>query len=43
MGCMQRVEDVLDLKFCIDGVQTALQNEDYEKVGFLLVYLLVFM
>lgn len=30
--CMQRVEDVLDLKFCTDGVQTALQDEDYEKV-----------
>jgi len=31
--CMQRVEDILDLKFCIDGVQTALQNEDYEKAA----------
>lgn len=31
--CMQRVEDVLDLKFCTDGVQTALQDEDYEKVA----------
>ena len=30
--CMQRVEDVLDLKFCTDGVQRALQDEDYEKV-----------
>jgi len=30
--CMQRVEDILDLKFCTDGVQTALQDEDYEKV-----------
>lgn len=29
---MQRVEDILDLKFCTDGVQTALQNEDYEQV-----------
>ena len=29
---MTRVEDVLDLKFCTDGVQTALQDEDYEKV-----------
>jgi len=29
---MQRVEDILDLKFCTDGVQTALQDEDYEKV-----------
>ena len=32
-SCMERVEDVLDLKFCTDGVQTSLQNEDYEKVG----------
>ncbi|GFO20693.1 conserved oligomeric Golgi complex subunit 4 [Plakobranchus ocellatus] len=31
--CMQRVEDILDLKFCTDGVQTALQNEDYEKAA----------
>ena len=30
---MQRVEDILDLKFCTDGVQTALQDEDYEKVS----------
>ncbi|RUS70593.1 hypothetical protein EGW08_021639, partial [Elysia chlorotica] len=33
VGCMQRVEDILDLKFCTDGVQTALQNEDYEKAA----------
>ena len=32
MECSQRVEDILDLKFCTDGVQIALQNEDYEKV-----------
>ncbi|XP_013408885.1 conserved oligomeric Golgi complex subunit 4, partial [Lingula anatina] len=32
-ACMQRVEDVLDLKFCTDGVQTALQNEDYEQAA----------
>ncbi|KAG1692940.1 Conserved oligomeric Golgi complex subunit 4 [Nymphon striatum] len=31
--CLQRVEDILDLKFCTDGVQTALQNEDYEKAA----------
>ncbi|XP_035231381.1 conserved oligomeric Golgi complex subunit 4-like [Stegodyphus dumicola] len=31
--CMQRVEDILDLKFCTDGVQTALQNEDYEQAA----------
>ena len=31
--CMTRVEDILDLKFCTDGVQTALQNEDYEQAS----------
>ncbi|KAI0235623.1 Conserved oligomeric Golgi complex subunit 4 [Lamellibrachia satsuma] len=31
--CMQRVEDVWDLKYCTDGVQTALQDEDYEKAA----------
>ena len=31
-SCITRVEDILDLKFCTDGVQTALQNEDYETV-----------
>ena len=31
--CIQRVDDILDLKFCLDGVQTALQNEDYEKAA----------
>ncbi|XP_076448808.1 conserved oligomeric Golgi complex subunit 4-like [Babylonia areolata] len=31
--CSQRVEDILDLKFCTDGVQIALQNEDYEKAA----------
>lgn len=31
-ACIQRVEDILDLKYCTDGVQQALQNEDYEKV-----------
>jgi len=36
---MQRVEDILDLKFCTDGVQTALQDEDYEKViSFHIIY-----
>ncbi|GIX95139.1 hypothetical protein CDAR_178892 [Caerostris darwini] len=33
LECMQRVEDILDLKFCTDGVQTALQNEDYEQAA----------
>ncbi|XP_076331924.1 conserved oligomeric Golgi complex subunit 4 [Tachypleus tridentatus] len=31
--CMQRVEDILDLKFCTDGVSTALENEDYEQAA----------
>lgn len=31
-GCIEKVEDILDLKYCTDGVQQALQNEDYEKV-----------
>jgi len=39
--CMQRVEDILDLKFCTDGVQTALQDEDYEKVTNRVVFVLV--
>ncbi|XP_002735095.1 conserved oligomeric Golgi complex subunit 4-like [Saccoglossus kowalevskii] len=30
---IRRVNDVLDLKFCTDGVQTALQNEDYEQAA----------
>ena len=30
---MQRVDDILDLKFCTDGVQTALHNEDYEQAA----------
>ena len=38
-SCMQRVEDVLDLKFCTDGVQTALQDEDYEKVNIILEWM----
>ena len=37
MGCMTRVEDILDLKFCTDGVQAALQDEDYEKVELITV------
>ena len=32
-SCITRVEDILDLKFCTDGVQTALQNEDYETAA----------
>ena len=29
------MEDILDLKYCTDGVQQALQSEDYEKVSLL--------
>ncbi|XP_071496788.1 conserved oligomeric Golgi complex subunit 4-like [Diadema antillarum] len=32
-SAIQRVNDILDLKFCTDGVQTALQSEDYEKAA----------
>uniref|UniRef100_T1J554 Conserved oligomeric Golgi complex subunit 4 n=1 Tax=Strigamia maritima TaxID=126957 RepID=T1J554_STRMM len=31
--CSQHVEDILDLKFCTDGVKTALQNENYEQAA----------
>lgn len=31
-----RVEDVLDLKFCTEGVQTALHEESYEQVNVVL-------
>ncbi|XP_071785731.1 conserved oligomeric Golgi complex subunit 4-like [Asterias amurensis] len=30
---IQRVNDILDLKFCTDGVKTALQAENYEKAA----------
>ncbi|KAM4721197.1 conserved oligomeric Golgi complex subunit 4 isoform 2-T2 [Rhinophrynus dorsalis] len=30
---IQRVDDILDLKFCMDGVQTALKNEEYEQAA----------
>lgn len=30
---IQRADDILDLKFCTDGVQTALQNQDYEQAA----------
>ncbi|XP_069757082.1 conserved oligomeric Golgi complex subunit 4 [Narcine bancroftii] len=30
---IQRSDDILDLKFCTDGVQTALRNEDYEQAA----------
>ncbi|KAL0275674.1 UNVERIFIED_CONTAM: hypothetical protein PYX00_003462 [Menopon gallinae] len=31
--CQQRVQDLLDLQLCSEGVQTALKNEDYEKAA----------
>ncbi|KAM8876121.1 conserved oligomeric Golgi complex subunit 4 [Synchiropus picturatus] len=30
---IQRTNDILNLKFCTDGVQTALRNEDYEQAA----------
>ncbi|XP_077787908.1 conserved oligomeric Golgi complex subunit 4 isoform X1 [Podarcis muralis] len=30
---IQRADDILDLTFCMDGVQTALRNEDYEQAA----------
>ncbi|KAG8437298.1 hypothetical protein GDO86_008124 [Hymenochirus boettgeri] len=30
---IQRVDDILDLKFCMDGVQTSLKNEEYEQAA----------
>ncbi|XP_032891898.1 conserved oligomeric Golgi complex subunit 4 isoform X2 [Amblyraja radiata] len=30
---IQRADDILDIKFCTDGVQTALRNEDYEQAA----------
>nr|XP_013031962.1 conserved oligomeric Golgi complex subunit 4 [Anser cygnoides]XP_047934539.1 conserved oligomeric Golgi complex subunit 4 [Anser cygnoides] len=30
---IQRADDILDLKFCMDGVQTALRGEDYEQAA----------
>ncbi|XP_075694366.1 conserved oligomeric Golgi complex subunit 4 isoform X2 [Rhinoderma darwinii] len=30
---IQRADDILDLKFCMDGVQIALKNEEYEQAA----------
>lgn len=30
---IERADDILNLKFCTDGVQTALHNEDYEQAA----------
>ncbi|RWS29980.1 Conserved oligomeric Golgi complex subunit 4-like protein [Leptotrombidium deliense] len=29
--CLQRVGDILDLKYCVDGIHKSLFNEDYEQ------------
>jgi hypothetical protein len=31
--CMKRVDDVIDLKSCVDGVQYAMTTGDYEKAA----------
>lgn len=31
--CLQRVEDALDLRFCTEGIRTAMANEDYEQAA----------
>ena len=31
--CQQRVNDLIDLRLCADGVKTALSDEDYEKAA----------
>uniref|UniRef100_A0A915JWU2 Conserved oligomeric Golgi complex subunit 4 n=1 Tax=Romanomermis culicivorax TaxID=13658 RepID=A0A915JWU2_ROMCU len=31
--CLQRVEDALDLRFCTEGVRSAMANEDYEQAA----------
>ncbi|XP_054165051.1 conserved oligomeric Golgi complex subunit 4-like [Oppia nitens] len=31
--CLQRIEDILDLKFCTDGIQKALSTENYEQAA----------
>ena len=33
LQCLQRVDDLLDLRLCTDGVQSALQSEDYEQAA----------
>jgi hypothetical protein len=32
-ACMKRVDDVIDLKSCVDGVQYAMTTGDYEKAA----------
>ncbi len=31
--CQQRVNDLIDLKLCSDGVKAALKDEDYEQAA----------
>ena len=31
--CQQRVNDLIDLKLCSDGVKTAMAEEDYEQAA----------
>ena len=31
--CLHHIEDILDLKFCTDGIQNALSSEDYEQAA----------
>jgi sulfur transfer complex TusBCD TusB component (DsrH family) len=33
VDCLQLVDDLLDLRLCTEGVQTALENEDYEQAA----------
>ncbi len=33
VDCLQRVGDLRDLRLCTDGVQTALDQEDYEQAA----------
>jgi conserved oligomeric Golgi complex subunit 4 len=31
--CQQRVNDLIDLRLCSDGVKAAIADEDYEQVS----------
>ena len=33
LECQKRVQDLLDLQLCSDGVQKALKNENYEEAA----------
>lgn len=32
VACLRRVNDIIDLKTCTDGVKKALEDEEYEQV-----------